>query len=148
VRDGVFLMPDENADGVTRLIAFVVAPTMKSEVLLSALRARIDAVFLPRPLFFVDALAAQCHGKNTAREPAALAQACADNNSAQWAPTRICPGRAPRAIRQRGFNDERHAVTTQGGWRSAIGNFSNAGVDARLCRRNFSDADHRRTRMG
>jgi len=83
VRDGVFLMPDENADGVTRLIAFVVAPTMKSEVLLSALRARIDAVFLPRPLFFVDALPRNATGKLPRESLLRLAQACADNNSAQ-----------------------------------------------------------------
>jgi len=83
VRDGVFLMPDENADGVTRLIAFVVAPTMKSEVLLSALRARIDAVFLPRPLFFVDTLPRNATGKLPRETLLRLAQACDDNNSAQ-----------------------------------------------------------------
>src|SRR5579859_7840984 len=56
VRDGVFFMPDESSDGVTRLTAFVAAPGVTREILLGELRARIDTVFLPRPLYFVDAL--------------------------------------------------------------------------------------------
>ena len=63
VRDGVFFMPDESADAVTRLTAFVVAPGLKQEDLLRALRARIDAVFLPRPLHFVDVLPRNATGK-------------------------------------------------------------------------------------
>lgn len=83
VRDGVFLMPDEQADGVTRLTAFVVAPAMKSHVLLSTLRARIDAVFLPRPLYFVDALPRNATGKLPREALLRLARTCADKNSAQ-----------------------------------------------------------------
>jgi acyl-coenzyme A synthetase/AMP-(fatty) acid ligase len=63
VRDGVFFMPDESGEGVTRLTAFVVAPGVTREVLLGALRARVDAVFLPRPLYFVDALPRNATGK-------------------------------------------------------------------------------------
>ena len=63
VLDGVFFMPDESGDGVTRLTAFVVAPALTRDVLLGALRARIDAVFLPRPLFLVDTLPRNATGK-------------------------------------------------------------------------------------
>ena len=63
VLDGVFFMPDESGDGVTRLTAFVVAPALTRDVLRSALRVRVDAVFLPRPLYFVDALPRNATGK-------------------------------------------------------------------------------------
>jgi len=46
------------------------------------LRARIDAVFLPRPLFFVDTLPRNATGKLPRETLLRLAQACADNNSA------------------------------------------------------------------
>ncbi|HEV8644650.1 MAG TPA: AMP-binding protein [Burkholderiales bacterium] len=63
VQDGVFFMPDEGSEGVTRLAAFVVAPALSREALLQALRQRIDPVFLPRPLVFVDALPRDATGK-------------------------------------------------------------------------------------
>jgi acyl-coenzyme A synthetase/AMP-(fatty) acid ligase len=63
VRDGVFFMPDDAGDGVTRLTAFVVAPGVAREGLLAALRSRVDEVFLPRPLYFVDALPRNATGK-------------------------------------------------------------------------------------
>lgn len=64
VRDGVFFMPeDEAADGVTRLSALVVAPGLSPAELLRALRERIDPVFLPRPLRFVDTLPRNATGK-------------------------------------------------------------------------------------
>ena len=51
VSDGVFYMPDEeDAGGITRLAAFVVAPGLSREALLARLRQRVDAAFLPRPL--------------------------------------------------------------------------------------------------
>ena len=46
-----------------RLAAFVVAPGMDRRQLLAALRQRIDAIFLPRPLVFVDALPRNSTGK-------------------------------------------------------------------------------------
>jgi len=46
-----------------RLMAFVVAPGITRDALLAALRARIDAVFLPRPLLFLDALPRNATGK-------------------------------------------------------------------------------------
>jgi acyl-coenzyme A synthetase/AMP-(fatty) acid ligase len=56
VRDGTFVVPDQDGEAVTRLTAYVVAPGLSGENLMDALRRRIDAAFLPRPLHFVDAL--------------------------------------------------------------------------------------------
>ena len=56
VRDGAFVMPEEDDGTVTRLTAFVVAPGLASETIIAALRQRIDPAFLPRPLCFVEAL--------------------------------------------------------------------------------------------
>lgn len=59
VSDGCFFMPEENGapvESVSRLCAFVVAPGLDSRELLAALRQRIDPIFLPRPVFFVDSL--------------------------------------------------------------------------------------------
>jgi acyl-coenzyme A synthetase/AMP-(fatty) acid ligase len=64
VRDGVFMMPDEEgAAAVPRLTAFVVAPGVNRDELIAALRKRIDPAFLPRPLNFVDALPRNSTGK-------------------------------------------------------------------------------------
>ena len=68
VADGVFVMPDDDGhdpDGVARLAAVVVAPTLDASRLLAALRTRIDPVFLPRPLYFVDHLPRNATGKLT-----------------------------------------------------------------------------------
>jgi acyl-coenzyme A synthetase/AMP-(fatty) acid ligase len=63
VRDGVFVTPEEEGEAVARLMAFVVAPGHTSETLTNALRQRIDAAFLPRPLCIVDALPRSATGK-------------------------------------------------------------------------------------
>lgn len=64
VRDGAFVMPDEGGGGVvTRLMAFVVAPGLDAESVLAELRRRIDPVFLPRPLCFVESLPRNETGK-------------------------------------------------------------------------------------
>jgi len=63
VEDGVFFLPDAPPEGVTRLMAFVVAPRLAREALMCALRARIDPAFLPRPLCYVDALPRADTGK-------------------------------------------------------------------------------------
>jgi acyl-coenzyme A synthetase/AMP-(fatty) acid ligase len=65
VLDGVFLQPREDEDprGIGRLSALVVAPGLSSAELTQALRERIDPVFLPRPLLFVDALPRNATGK-------------------------------------------------------------------------------------
>ncbi len=63
VRDGVFMMPEDDGEAVTRLIAFVVAPGLTADAIMSALRQRIDAAFLPRPLCLVDCLPRNATGK-------------------------------------------------------------------------------------
>jgi acyl-coenzyme A synthetase/AMP-(fatty) acid ligase len=63
VEDGVFFMPDEREAGVTRLTAFVVAPGLSRQALIEALRVRIDPVYLPRPLYFVESLPRNATGK-------------------------------------------------------------------------------------
>ncbi len=61
VRDGIIFMPsvadDAGAGGaVPRTAAFVVAPGLTRDEIMTALRQVIDPAFLPRPLFMVDAL--------------------------------------------------------------------------------------------
>ncbi|MGE5472117.1 MAG: AMP-binding protein [Bacteroidota bacterium] len=64
IEDGVFFQPDEvSPDGITRLTAFVVAPGLTGRHVMAALRERVDAIFLPRPLVFVDALPRNNTGK-------------------------------------------------------------------------------------
>jgi acyl-coenzyme A synthetase/AMP-(fatty) acid ligase len=63
VKDGVFVIPDEDGQRVARLAAIVVAPELPAGRLMQALRERIDAAFLPRPLVFVDALPRNSLGK-------------------------------------------------------------------------------------
>ncbi|WP_343036002.1 AMP-binding protein [Aromatoleum toluvorans] len=63
VVDGSFFVPDDEADGVTRLTAVVVAPELDRATLLQALRERIDPLFLPRPLLFADELPRNATGK-------------------------------------------------------------------------------------
>lgn len=65
VVDGAFFMPDDEAGSaaVARLVAFVVAPGIERAQLLSALRGRIDSIFLPRPIVMLDALPRNVNGK-------------------------------------------------------------------------------------
>ena len=65
VQDGVFFLPDETGTSVTRLTAFAVAPGKAAEHILSALRAVIDPMFLPRPLHLVPHLPRNETGKLT-----------------------------------------------------------------------------------
>ncbi|GHT85837.1 AMP-ligase [Betaproteobacteria bacterium] len=64
VRDGAFHLPAAERDGhVTRLAAFVVAPDIHEAHLRAALRERIDAAFMPRPLIYRDSLPRNATGK-------------------------------------------------------------------------------------
>lgn len=63
VSDGVFVMPQEAPDGITRLLAFAVAPGLTAASIISDLRTRIDPVFLPRPLRLVEGLPRNATGK-------------------------------------------------------------------------------------
>lgn len=65
VVDAAFFLPDgaESDAGITRLCAFVVAPGLDRTTLQAELRRRMDAVFLPRPLVFMEALPRNSTGK-------------------------------------------------------------------------------------
>ncbi|HVW70836.1 MAG TPA: AMP-binding protein, partial [Steroidobacteraceae bacterium] len=66
VLDGTFFLLDDShasSTGVTRVAAFVVAPTLDAAAVTEELRRRIDPVFLPRPLLFVDRLPRNSTGK-------------------------------------------------------------------------------------
>jgi acyl-coenzyme A synthetase/AMP-(fatty) acid ligase len=65
VTDGVFFLRDgaTGPTGVARLGAVVVAPTLSAAALTEQLRQRIDPVFLPRPLIFVERLPRNATGK-------------------------------------------------------------------------------------
>jgi acyl-coenzyme A synthetase/AMP-(fatty) acid ligase len=66
VLDGTFFLLDDShasSTGVTRVAAFVVAPSLDPATLVEELRQRIDPVFLPRPLMFVDRLPRNGTGK-------------------------------------------------------------------------------------
>ena len=76
VQDGVFFMPEEKAGETARLAAFVVASGLTSSEILSALRQRIDAIFLPRPLHKVDLLPRNSTGKLTRASLEKLYQQC------------------------------------------------------------------------
>ena len=63
VSDGAFFLPDEAGPGVTRLMAFAVAPGLTRTQLLAALRERLDPAFMPRPLVLLEALPRNATGK-------------------------------------------------------------------------------------
>lgn len=63
VKDGVFIMPEADGQRVVRPAALVVAPGLQRKTVVRALRDRIDAAFLPRPLVFVDGLPRNGLGK-------------------------------------------------------------------------------------
>lgn len=66
VEDAAFYMPPgDDPLGVNRLTAFVVAPRMTRESLMTALRERIDPAFMPRPLVMIDTLPRNATGKLT-----------------------------------------------------------------------------------
>ena len=77
VADGAFWMPPEAGDapGIARLVAFVVAPGLRRERILAALRSRVDAAFLPRRVVYVDALPREATGKLSAARLTELAAA-------------------------------------------------------------------------
>lgn len=76
VRDGVFFLPPDGQGLVTRLVAFVVAPGLSPDTLLSELHKTVDPVFLPRPIYLVEALPRNETGKLTHEALRALERAC------------------------------------------------------------------------
>ena len=77
VQDGVFVMPDDSDGTMKRTLAFVVAPGLASADILNALRASVDPVFLPRPLYLVDKLPRSASGKITHEALLQLMERCA-----------------------------------------------------------------------
>jgi acyl-coenzyme A synthetase/AMP-(fatty) acid ligase len=74
VQDAAFFVPgEEEVDGVTRLMAFAVAPGLTAAGILAALRERLDPAFLPRPLVLVQRLPRNLTGKIPRAALAALA---------------------------------------------------------------------------
>ena len=64
VKDAAFVATDDaDANSTARLAAFAVAPDHSVASLTEALRARIDPIFLPRPLVLLDALPRNALGK-------------------------------------------------------------------------------------
>ncbi len=91
VVDGAFWMPpggthdgdgDGDGAGVTRLLAFVVAPGLSGQQIRAALRERVDAAFLPRRIVHLDALPREATGKLTQAALGALAAAAARREGA------------------------------------------------------------------
>lgn len=76
VIDGAIFEPPAVAGSTReqRLMALVVAPNITSAELLAALRAQIDAAFLPRPLLRVDSLPRNAQGKLPKAELLAVAE--------------------------------------------------------------------------
>ena len=76
VQDACYLLPEpdkaSHAEGVQRLAALVVAPSLSEQTILSALRQAIDPAFLPRPLLKIDALPRNPTGKLLANDVQAL----------------------------------------------------------------------------
>lgn len=71
VEDAVYFVPDaeggaaghDDAHPAQRLAAFYVSATLSPEVMRASIRARLDPVFVPRPLFRVPALPRNATGK-------------------------------------------------------------------------------------
>ena len=63
VQDVAFFLPDAEINRIGRLTAFVVAPGVTRADLVAAMRQRLDAVFMPRPLILLDALPRNSLGK-------------------------------------------------------------------------------------
>lgn len=82
VVDGAFYLLQDDAQDVQprvqRPIAFVVAPGLSEVALGHALRERIDPVFMPRPIYFVNQLPRNATGKLPQQALADLAQALKD----------------------------------------------------------------------
>jgi acyl-coenzyme A synthetase/AMP-(fatty) acid ligase len=65
VDDGAFWLPDEVADGVVRLVAFVVAPTLSARQITDSLRREVESAFVPRRVVHVQSLPREATGKLT-----------------------------------------------------------------------------------
>lgn len=80
VRDGLFFEPGATGQSTPRLAAVVVAPDLNQELILRALRERVDAAFLPRPLIMVTELPRTETGKVSRADLLALLEAARGRN--------------------------------------------------------------------
>jgi acyl-coenzyme A synthetase/AMP-(fatty) acid ligase len=75
VQDGVFVAPEDlDHNPAARLAAYVVAPTRSPEQIVAALRERVEAAFLPRPVVMLPELPRDTVGKLSRRALDALRQ--------------------------------------------------------------------------
>ena len=65
VLDGAFWLPDEVAEGVVRPLVFVVAPGLKAQAIIQALRRELEPAFVPRRVVHVASLPREATGKLT-----------------------------------------------------------------------------------
>jgi acyl-coenzyme A synthetase/AMP-(fatty) acid ligase len=65
VLDGTFWLPDDVPEGVVRLVAFVVAPTLSARQITGALRRDVESAFVPRRVVHVERLPREATGKLT-----------------------------------------------------------------------------------
>jgi acyl-coenzyme A synthetase/AMP-(fatty) acid ligase len=65
VDDGAFWLPDDVPEGVVRLVAFVVAPTLNARQITEALRREVEGAFVPRRVVHVERLPREATGKLT-----------------------------------------------------------------------------------
>jgi acyl-coenzyme A synthetase/AMP-(fatty) acid ligase len=84
VEDGVFWMPEEQADGIARPVAFVVAPTLSARQLIEALREHLEPAFVPRRVLHVPALPREATGKLTAAVLARFAKDALAEGGRYW----------------------------------------------------------------
>lgn len=83
VDDGAFWLPDEVADGVVRLVAFVVAPSLSARQITDALRREVESAFVPRRVVHVERLPREATGKLTTQRLREFAlQALAQHDAA------------------------------------------------------------------
>ena len=102
VVDGCFLQTDDDtqraeSSSVQRLAALVIAPSLSTGQVLQELRARIDPVFLPRPLVQVDTLPRNATGKLVRAELLALLAAHRASSSASSPGSSSAPSSGSRA---------------------------------------------------
>jgi len=84
VADGAFWMPDEAADGVTRPVAFVVAPGLAARAVIEALREHLEPAFVPRRVVHVSALPRDATGKLSSRVLRRFAQDALSQGGRFW----------------------------------------------------------------
>jgi acyl-coenzyme A synthetase/AMP-(fatty) acid ligase len=76
VEDGVFVAPEDlERNPSARLAAYVVAPGRTAAEIVSALRERVESVFLPRPVVLVERLPRNAVGKITRQSLEAMRDA-------------------------------------------------------------------------